>query len=102
MELTKEEYIKKKQKEYYRNNYKNKDIQKKFVKKLINDKKEDNFIKIYHSACTRIKNVINDYKLKFKFSYEDMLGCNRYEFIEYIRNNLQEGMILDNFGEWVA
>jgi hypothetical protein len=29
-----------------------------------------------------------------------MLGCNRYEFIEYIRNNLQEGMILDNFGEW--
>ena len=100
MDLTREEYIKKKQKEYYCNKYKNKDIQKKFVKKLINDKREDYSIHIYNSACTRIKNAMNNYKLKFKFSYEEILGCNKNEFIKYITNNLQERMTLDNFGEW--
>jgi len=100
MELTKEEYIKKKQKEYYCNKYKNKDAQKKFVKKIINDTYKDNFISIYAASCQRIKKSILNYKLKLKFSYEEMLGCNKYEFKKYIINNLQEGMTLDNFGEW--
>ncbi len=100
MDLTKEEYIKKKQKEYYCNKYKNKNVKTKFLKKINNDVNEDNFTHIYNAACRRIRNTIQNYNLKLKFSYNDMIGCNRDEFREYIINNLQEGMKLDNFGEW--
>lgn len=69
MELSKEEYIKLKQKEYYLSKYKK------------NDAKMKN---IYSSACARIRETINKYNLNIKFSYFDMLGCTRNEFKQHI------------------
>lgn len=100
MELSKNEYIKLKQKEHYLNKYKNNNIKKKCLKKEINDKNEDNFKNIYYSACSRIRGTISKYNLNFKFSYKEMLGCNRQEFKEYIINSLLDDMTLENFGEW--
>jgi hypothetical protein len=100
MELNKEEYIKLKQKEYYINKYKKNNIKKKCIKKEINDKDNDDFKNIYFSACSRIRKSIIKYNLNIIFSYDEILGCNRNEFKEYILNNLSEGMNLNNFGEW--
>jgi hypothetical protein len=100
MDLSKEEYIKLQQKQYYLNKYKNKNIRIKSIKKQINDKNEDNFKQIYQSACARIRKTIKKYNLDIKFSYDDMLGCNREEFKNYIINNLNDNMKIDNFGEW--
>jgi len=100
MELTKEEYIKLKQKDYYLNKYKKNNIKKKCIKKEIKDNNSDGMKNIYFSACARIRETFNKYNLNIKFSYSDMLGCNRNDFKEYIINNLLEGMTLENFGEW--
>lgn len=98
--MSKEEYIKLKQKEYYLNKYKKNNIKKNCKKKEINDNNDDNFKNIYFSACSRIRKSIAKYNLNIKFSYDEILGCNRNEFKEYILNNLLEGMTLDNFNEW--
>ena len=100
MELLKEEYIKFKQKEYYINNYKKNNIKKKVIKKFYNDVNDDKMKNIYNSACSRIRETIKKYNLNIKLSYNDMLGCDRTEFKQYIINKLLEGMTLDNFGEW--
>ena len=100
MELSKEEYIKLKQKEYYINNYKKNNIKKKVIKKFYNDVNDDKMKNIYNSACSRIRETIKKYNLNIKLSYNDMLGCDRTEFKQYIINKLLEGMTLDNFGEW--
>ena len=68
--------------------------------KKINDNNDDNFKFIYLSACTRIRKTIKKYNLNIIFSYDEMIGCNRNEFKNYIYNNLLEGMTLDNFGKW--
>jgi len=100
MDLTKEEYIKMKQREYYLNKYKNNDIRQNIIKRKKNDKNEDEMKYIYRAACNRIKDTIIKYKLNIEFSYKSMLGCDRAQFKEYIISNLQEGMTLNNFGEW--
>jgi hypothetical protein len=100
MELSKDDYIKLKQKEYYLNKHKKDNIKKKVIKKEIKDNNEDGMKNIYFSACARIRETINKYKLNIKFSYLDMLGCTRIEFKQYIIDNLLKGMTLENFGEW--
>jgi hypothetical protein len=100
MELSKEEYIKLKQKEYYFKKYKKNNIKNKCIKEEINDKNDDEMKNIYFSACSRIRKSITKYNLNIKFSYDEILGCNRDEFKEYIINNLLEKMTLKNFGEW--
>ena len=59
MDLSKEEYIKLKQKQYYINNYKKDNIKKKVIKKLYNDNNNDGMKNIYSSACARIRETIN-------------------------------------------
>jgi hypothetical protein len=100
MELSKEEYIKLKQKEYYLSKYKDNNIKKKVINKFYNDNNEDGMKNIYSAACSRIRETIKKYNLNIKFSYLDMLGCVRTEFKKYIIDNLLEGMTLENFGEW--
>jgi hypothetical protein len=100
MEISKEDYIKLKQQNYYLNKYKKNNIRKKSIKKEINDLNNDSFKNIYFSACARIRKSILKYNLNIKFSYEEMLGCNRNEFKEYILKNLLEKMTFNNFGEW--
>ena len=100
MQLSKDDYLKLKQKEYYLNKYKKNNIKKKVINKFYNDNNDDKIKNIYSSACVRIRETINKYNLNIKFSYLDMLGCTRTEFKKYIMDNLLEGMSLDNFGEW--
>ena len=100
MELSKEEYIKLKQKEYYLIKYKKNNIKKKVINKFCNDNNDDGMKNIYSSACARIRETINKYNLNIKFSYLDMLGCTRNDFKQHIIDNLLEGMTLENFGEW--
>jgi len=99
MELSKEEYIKLKQKEYYLSKYKDNNIKKKVINKFYNDNNDDGMKNIYYAACSRIRETIKKYNLNIKFSYLDMLGCVRTEFKQYITDNLLEGMTLENFGE---
>ena len=100
MELSHQEYIKMKQRKYYLDKYVKKDACKNFIKKRNNDKNEDNFKRIYYAACSRIKDTMIKNEFKIEFSYKEIFGCDRTEFKEYILNNLEEGMNLDNFGEW--
>jgi hypothetical protein len=100
MELTKEEYIKMKQKKYYLDKYKKNNIKQKTINKYFNDENDDNFKNIYDAACSRIRKSIIKYNLNIKFSYNEILGCNRDEFKEYILKNLSEEMTINNFGDW--
>lgn len=100
MELSKEEYIKLKQKKYYLDKYKKNNIKQKTINKYNNDDNNDNFKYIYDAACSRIRKSITKYNLNIKFSYNEILGCDKSQFKEYILSNLLEEMTLENFGEW--
>jgi hypothetical protein len=65
MELSKEDYIKLKQKEYYLSKYKKDNIKKKVINKFHNDNNDDNMKNIYSSACARIRETINKYNYLF-------------------------------------
>ena len=92
MELSKENFIKLKQKEYYLSKYKKNNIKNLlfFIKTTSNQRLE----------TLKGWRIINKYNLNIKFSYLEMLGCSRNEFKQYIIDNLLEGMSLKNFGEW--
>ena len=97
--LSKDEYIKNKQKEYYLEKYKKNNIAIKTKNKVINEI-NDGFKNIYDAAKCRIRTTILKYNVKIKFSYDELLGCEREEFKNYIISILKENMVFKNFNEW--
>jgi hypothetical protein len=97
--LPKEEFIKKKQKEYYLNKYKTHNIAIKTKSKVINEI-DDGFKNIYDACKYRIRSTLFKYNIKIKFSYDELLGCSREEFKNYILSILKENMTFKNFNEW--
>ena len=97
--LSKQEFIKKKQQEYYLNKHKENNIALKTKIKVINEI-NDGFKNIYDASKYRIRTALFKYNIKIKFSYDELLGCNREEFKNYILSILKENMTFENFNEW--
>jgi hypothetical protein len=79
------------------------DVRKKEYQQKVERLKIDPLFKL--SVCTRslIKNYIkrvNVIKIKKKCKTADILGCNFFEFKEYIEKQFTDGMSWDNYGKW--
>jgi hypothetical protein len=65
--------------------------------------KTDHLFKLSCGIRVLIKNYIkrvNITRVKKSTKTQDILGCNFFEFKEYIEKQFTEGMTWDNYGEW--
>jgi hypothetical protein len=98
--MSKSEYIKKKQKEYYSNKCKKDSIAIKTKNKVLSLNNKDEFSRIYDAAKLRIRKTLKGKNINIKFSYDMLLGCTRESFKNYIISIFKEDMNLENFGDW--
>jgi len=96
----KENYIKNKTNDYYKNKYKNKCIIKSLRNKRIRDRKIDTIHKIYNNLMSRIYITFSKHNFKFIIPYKELIGCNTKELKDFISKNLKDDMTFENYGEW--
>ena len=92
----KENYIKSKINNYYKNKYKNKQIRQNMKNRRIKDRKIDTIHKIYNNLISRIYQIFKKNNLKFNVSYEELLGCNIEKLKNHIINSLKDDMTLSS------
>ncbi len=97
---SKTQYIKNKQKQFYIDKYKKANIAYKTKNKILKIFRENEFGRILCAYKSRIRNTLLKCNKNYKFSYENLIGCNEDEFIKYIISNFKKDMTIENFGEW--
>ena len=85
-------------KNYYKNKFKNKTI----ITNYHNEIKDDIIKKIFNNVSKRISKTLKNKNINRYYSYSKLLGCDLLEFEFYLINKLNDGMIFDNYGEWVV
>ena len=100
MEYNKQEYITQKINNYYKKKSQTTKINKKLRCKRINERKVDNYGKVYDNIINRIYQIYKKYNLKFNNSYDELIGCDRINLKTYIEQLLDEHKTFNNYGEW--
>ena len=72
-------------KKYYANKAKKQHINKCLIKKRIEENKEDDFSRIYHSVRSRINKTLKKNNIEFRNTYEEIIGCETMFEKLYIR-----------------
>ena len=76
------------------------EINKRHTEYIKNRLAEDILFKIRHNIRALIRKTIKEKGLKKSAKTEQILGCTVDEFIIYLQSKFQEGMTLENHGEW--
>ena len=98
--MNKKQFISKKIKEYYKNKYKKKIINKKRIIKNKTNRQKGGIYKIYDNIKRRIYETIKKNNLKFNFKYSEIIGCSIEDLEKYLLNKLNDNMTMVNYGEW--
>lgn len=102
-EYNKKKYIAQKISTYYKNKYKTK-IKNKLTETAKTQQKtaynEMGFSKIYQCIIKRMSIAFIKYGIPFKLSYREILGCSKDDLEKYIIEKLENGMTIENHGEW--
>ena len=93
----KKKQIKYNQQQYYKNKYKKEKAINEITLKIFNG---DIYIKIIDNIIHRHNNFLKKNHVNINLSPMQLIGCNKQKFIEYINNNLEQNMTLENYGEW--
>ena len=94
--LNKEDYIKNKIQQYYKNKSKN----KKVVTKYIKLKNNDIMYRILYNLSDRINDELNKRNIKRTLTYMEFLGCSLEELKIHLQKQFVEEMNYDNYGKW--
>ena len=87
-------------KQYYINKSKQHHINEHQKLKRIKENKEDEFSPIWHSIRSRINKTLKVNNIKFKNTYEEIIGCDRDTLCAFLLNKLNNGMVISNYGKW--
>ena len=93
---SKEEYIKMKINDYYKNKYKQKFVVKKYEEK----RKIDIMDRIIDNLARRANVELKKKNIKRKLTHMQLIGCTKDELKIYLQNKFIENMSFENYGTW--
>ena len=91
-----EEYKKNKIKQYYKDKYKKKTI----IYNYIIKRNEDVIYKIIDNLSRRAYKFLKRNNINKKITHLQLIGCSVDELKEHIKNQLNNKMTFENYGEW--
>jgi len=94
--MNKNDFIKNKIQNYYKNKYKNEILICNYIVK----RKEDIIFKIISNLANRANNCLKKCNIKRNHTHMELIGCNQNELKEHLEKNFKDGMSFDNYGEW--
>ena len=94
--MNKQDYIKNKIKQHYKNKYK-KDI---INFNYINKRNDDVIYKIIDNLSRRAYKFLKRFNIIKSITYIQLIGCSVNELKEHINKQLTDGMTFNNYGEW--
>jgi hypothetical protein len=99
-EYDKNDYVKKKINAYYKNKSGSKKYANKCKDKRSDDRRIDTIHKIYDNMKRRIFDAFQKYNISFKWTYEELIGCNCETLRIHLSSKFVDGMTLENYGLW--
>ena len=94
--MNKQEYIKSKIQQYYKDKYKNDILNKKYLEK----RKEDVIYRIIDNITTRCRYYFNKKNIIRNIKYNDLIGCDKEILRNHLASQFKDNMNFDNYGKW--
>ena len=107
--MDREEYVRKKINDYYKEKTKKKKIKENYNKKsqeraIIYKYRElreiRSIYRILNNLAIRINKKLKELGTNKEFTYTQILGCSVKEFEKYLSNKMTKGMTYENYGQW--
>ena len=94
--MDKKAYVKDKINQYYKDKFKKECMINKYRKQNMHDIVK----KMFENCSKRVGKHLKKFNIEKKHTYLILLGCTLEEFENHIKEKLNDGMNLDNYGEW--
>lgn len=94
--MNKQDYIKNKIKQHYKDKYKKDIINFNYIIK----RNDDVIYKIIDNLSRRAYKFLKRYKIDKSITHMQLIGCSVNELKEHIKNQLKDNMTFDNYGLW--